>query len=79
MTLEQQQKQDELVAVGTELDDLYFSGRLDFVAFQTLFHRALAICGPGDEMEMFCHFARGEGWWDWMVQELQNAPSRRVA
>jgi hypothetical protein len=26
---------------------------------------------------MFCHFARGESWRDWMVQELQKAITRR--
>jgi hypothetical protein len=30
-------------------------------------------------MEMFCPFTKPKGWWDWMVQELQKTPSRRVA
>ena len=54
--------------------------RLDFEAFQSLVTRAIFAVGadhPG--LEMFCHYARGEGWFAWMVQELQNAPSRRVA
>ena len=70
---------DALSGVGDELTALYLDGRLDFPNFQRLFHKALKICGPGDDMEMFCHFARGEGWWDWMVQEIQQASSRRVA
>ena len=80
MTPEEQCKHEKLVAVGAELDDLYLSGRLDFDGFKALFHRAIAICGPDDDsMETFCHYATGEGWWAWMVQELQKAPSRRVA
>jgi hypothetical protein len=56
------------------------AGTLDFGAFQRLFHEAVAVCGPdSDEMEMFCPFTKPEGWRDWMVQELQKAPSRRVA
>jgi hypothetical protein len=68
-----------LSQIGEELFDRRQAGTLDFATFKMLFHRALGICGPGDDMEMFCPFARGEGWWDWMVQELQKAPSRRVA
>ena len=69
-----------LSRIGNELTDLYLDDRLDFPAFQRLFHEAIAVCGPdNDSMEMFCPFARGEGWWDWMVQELQKTPSRRVA
>ncbi len=79
MTAQEQQRNEQLNAIGRELDELHLSGELNFDNFKALFHRALAICGPGDDMEMFCHFARGEGWWDWMMQELQNAPSRRVA
>jgi hypothetical protein len=48
--------------------------------FQSLLKRAIAAAGSDNEhLEMFCHYATGEGWWDWMVQELQKAPSRRVA
>ena len=80
MTREEQQQHEQLVAIGSELDDLHLSGRLDFDSFKALFHRAITVCGPDDDsMEMFCHFARSEGWWDWMMQELQKAPSRRVA
>ena len=72
--------QKALSRIGDELTGLYLDDRLDLPAFQRLFHEALAICGPdSDHMEMFCHFARGEGWWDWMVQELQKTSSRRVA
>jgi hypothetical protein len=80
MSAEEQQRDDQLNAIGRELDDLYDSGRMDFDGFKALFHRALAICGPDDDdMEMFCHYARGDGWFAWMMQELQKAPSRRVA
>jgi len=76
-----QKKRDEaLNAIGRELDDFYFSGRLDFETFKSLFIRALEAAGPDtDDLEMFCHCATGEGWSDWMIQELQKAPSRRVA
>ena len=80
MNAEEQQRDEQLNAIGRELHELRLSGRLDFDAFKAHFHRALAICGPDDDdMEMFCHYARGDGWWDWMVQELRKAPSRRVA
>jgi len=70
----------QLERIGNELFDRFQAGTLDFATFQRLFHEAIAVCGPAsDHMEMFCHFARGEGWWDWMVQELQKAPPRRVA
>jgi hypothetical protein len=76
-----QKKRDEaLNAIGRELDDLYFSGRLDFDSFKSLFSRALGAAGSDtDDLEMFCHFARDPEWWDWMTQELQKTPSRRVA
>jgi hypothetical protein len=80
MTREEQQQHEALVAIGGELDELYFSGRLDFDAFKSLLSRAIAAVGSDHEgLEMFCHFAHGEGWRDWMVQELRKAPSRRVA
>ena len=80
MTREEQQQHEQLVAIGTELDDLNLSGRLDFDAFKSLLTRAIEAVGPDHEsLEMFCHFARGDGWWDWMVQELQKAPSKRAA
>jgi len=80
MTREEQQQHEKLVAIGSELDDLYLSGRLDFDAFKSLLTRAIPAAGPDHEgLEMFCHFARGEGWWDWMMQEIQKTPSSRVA
>jgi len=67
-------------AIGMDLFDRSLAGTPDLAAFQRLFHEAIAVCGPeNDSMEMFCHFATGEGWWDWMMQELQKAPSRIVA
>ena len=69
-----------LEQIGTELFDRSRAATLDFAAFQRLFYEAVAVCGPdNDEMEMFCPFAKPDGWWDWMVQELRKAPSRRVA
>jgi hypothetical protein len=79
MNAEEQRKDEQLNAIGWELSERYLSGTLDFEAFQMFFHRALAICGPGDDMEMFCHYCWGEGWWDWMARELQAASSHRVA
>ena len=80
MTREEQQQHEALIAIGSALDDLHLSGRLDFDAFKSLLTRAIAEVGADHaDLEMFCHFARGDGWWDWMVQELQKAPSRRVA
>ena len=80
MTREEQQQHEALIAIGSELDDLHLSGRLDFEAFKSLLTRAIAEVGADHaDLEMFCHFARGEGWWDWMMQELQKAPTRRVA
>jgi hypothetical protein len=80
MNAEEQQQDDQLNAIGRELDELKYSGRLDFDAFKSLLTRAIAAVGPDHaDLEMFCHFARGEGWWDWMVQEIQKAPSRHVA
>jgi hypothetical protein len=70
----------QLERIGNELFDRSQAGTLDFATFQRLFHEAIAVCGPdNDSMEMFCPFARGEGWWDWMIQELRKTPSRRVA
>ena len=82
MTAEEQQQDDALNALGSEMSDLRYSGELDFDAFKAFFHRAIAIIGPGDpngDMEMFCSYAREKAWWDWMIQELQKAPSSRVA
>lgn len=79
MTDKQRHDNDALSAIGWELFDRRQAGTLDFEAFQTLFYRALAICGPGDEMEMFCHYARGDGWFAWMTREIQQASSKHVA
>jgi hypothetical protein len=80
MNTVQKKRNEALNAIGRELDDLYFSGRLDFESFKSLFTRALDAAGSDtDDLEMFCHFACQEEWWDWMVQELQKAPTRRVA
>ena len=76
----QKKRNEALNAIGRELDDLYFSGRLDFESFKSLFTRALDAAGSDtDDLEMFCHFARQEDWWDWMMQELRKTPPRRVA
>ncbi|HEV3197548.1 MAG TPA: hypothetical protein VGZ73_06560 [Bryobacteraceae bacterium] len=78
--MEQVVDYSRLEQIGNELFDRYHANALDFATFQRLFHDALAVCGPDDDsMEMFCPFAKPEGWWDWMMQELQKAPSRRVA
>jgi hypothetical protein len=80
MNAQEQQQDEALNAIGRELYEIYYLGKLDFEQFKALFHRAIAVCGPDDDsMEMFCHYARGDGWWDWMMQELQKAPSQRVA
>jgi len=80
MSAVQKRRNEALNAIGRELDDLHFSGGLDFASFKSLFTRALDAAGPDrEELEMFCHFARQSDWWDWMTQELQKAPSRRVA
>jgi hypothetical protein len=80
MNAVQKNRDEALNAIGRELDDLYFSGRLDFESFKSLFTRALDAAGSDtDDLEMFCHFARQEDWWNWMTQELQKAPTRRVA
>jgi histone H3/H4 len=70
----------ELERIGAELFDRSQASSLDFATFQRLFREAIAVCGPdSNEMEMFCPFTKPAGWWDWMTQELQKAPSRRVA
>jgi hypothetical protein len=71
---------DKLEQIGNELYERSVAGTLNFAAFQRLFADARAACG-GDEdgLEMFCAYAKPAKWWDWMTQELQKAPSRRVA
>jgi hypothetical protein len=80
MTALEKQQHERLCEIGRDLDDAYSSGRLDFEAFKSILTRAITAVGadhPG--LEMFCGYAKGEGWFAWMVQELQKAPSRRVA
>jgi hypothetical protein len=80
MTALEKQQHERLCEIGRDLDDAYSSGRLDFEAFKSILARAITAVGadhPG--LEMFCGYAKGEGWFAWMVQELQKAPSRRVA
>jgi hypothetical protein len=80
MTALEKQRQERLCEIGRELDETYSSGHLDFDAFKLLVSRAIADVGadhPG--LEMFCHYALGDGWWDWMMAELRKSPSQRVA
>jgi hypothetical protein len=71
---------DELERVGNEMYERSVAGTLDFTSFQRLFADARAACGADeDALEMFCPYAKPEGWWDWMTQELHRVPSRRVA
>ena len=80
MTTVEKQQHERLCEIGRELDDMYSSGRLDFDAFKSLVTRAIAAVGADHpDLEMFCGYARGDGWFAWMTQELQQAPSRRVA
>ena len=80
MTALERQQNERLCEIGRELDDAESSGRLDFDAFKALLTRAIASVGADHpDLEMFCHYATGEGWFAWMTQELQKSPSRRVA
>jgi hypothetical protein len=80
MTTLEKQQHERLCEIGRELDDTYSSGRLDFDAFKSLVARAIAAVGADHpDLEMFCGYARGDGWFAWMTQELHQAPSRRVA
>jgi arabinogalactan endo-1,4-beta-galactosidase len=80
MTAQEQQRDEQLNAIGRELFERSQGGTLDFEAFQALLQRAIATVGSDNEhLEMFCHYASGEGWWDWMMQELRRTSSRRVA
>jgi hypothetical protein len=66
--------------IGHERYERSVAGTLDFAAFQRLFLQARGECGPdADALEMFCPYAKPVDWWDWMTQELQKVPSRRVA
>ena len=80
MTTLERQQDEQLNAIGMELFEHSQAGTLDFTVFRSLLGRAIAAAGADNEhLEMFCHYATGEGWWDWMVQELRRAPSRQVA
>jgi len=71
---------DKLERIGNELYERSVAGALDFTVFRQLFADARAACGQDvDALEMFCAYAKPAEWWDWMTQELQKAPSRRVA
>ncbi len=71
---------DKIERIGDELYERSVTGALDFTAFQRLLADARAACGQDvDALEMFCAYAKPAGWRDWMTQELQKAPSRRVA
>jgi hypothetical protein len=71
---------DELGRIGNELYERSVAGTLDFAAFQKLFSQARSACGSDeDALEMFCPYAKPAGWWDWMMGELRNGPSERVA
>ena len=80
MTAQEQQRDDQLNAIGRELFDCSQAGTLDFEMFKAMLKRAIAAVGSDNEhLEMFCPYAKPVGWWDWMTQELQKSPSRRVA
>jgi len=80
MTEQERQEHEALSAIGWELFDRRHAGTLDFEAFKTLLQRAIDAVGPDNpDLEMFCHYARGEGWFAWMTHELQQASSKHVA
>jgi hypothetical protein len=80
MSAVQTKRREALRAIGRELDDLSLAGSLDFESFKSLFRRAMDAAGPDtSDLEMFCQDARTQDWWDWMVHELQETPSKRVA
>jgi pyruvate-formate lyase-activating enzyme len=80
MTEQERKNEEALQAIGRELSDLSVNGTLDFEAFQRLLKRAIAEVGADYDLEMFCGYARGEGWFAWMVQEIQkSAAAQRVA
>jgi arabinogalactan endo-1,4-beta-galactosidase len=80
MTENERQEHDALSAIGWELFDRRQAGLLDFDAFKSLLRRAIdAVGADNPDLEMFCHYARGEGWFDWMTKEIQQASSRHVA
>ena len=80
MTAQEQRRDDQLNAIGRELFDCSQAGTLDFEMFKAMLKRAIAAVGSDNEyLEMFCHYATGDGWFSWMTRELQKSPSRRVA
>lgn len=80
MTELEKQHHERLREIGRELEDAHFSGRLDFDAFKSLLRQAIdAVGADHPDLEIFGPYARGEGWWEWMTQELHQAPSRHVA
>ncbi len=80
MTALEKQQHERLCEIGRALEDAYFSGNLDFDTFKTLLRRAMDAVGPDHpDLEMFCHYARGDGWFAWMTHEIQQASSKHVA
>ena len=74
------ERDERLIAIGRELDDLCLSGRLDFESLKSLFNQALEICGSKtDDLEMFESAVREPAWRAWMIEKLQTAPAARVA
>ena len=70
MTALEIQQHERLCEIGRELDDAYSSGRLDFDAFKALVTRAITAVGADHpDLEMFCGYARGNGWFAWMVMD----------
>jgi hypothetical protein len=74
-------RDETLKSIGWEMDDLSIAGKLDFPAFQRLFHLALAACGSDtDDLETFLASAKDPDWRDWMLNELRTHPGeKRVA
>ena len=80
MTERERQQEQALQAIGWELSERSTTGTLDFDAFQGLVKRAIVEVGANHSgLEMFCGYARGEGWFAWMMQELKKTASERVA
>jgi hypothetical protein len=80
MNASEKQRDEALNAIGREIDDLKFSGRLDFDAFKSLFLRGLEAAGDDtDDLEMFMPVIQDRSWREWMIEQLQRSASRRVA
>jgi hypothetical protein len=74
------ERSDRLNAIGEELDEFYFCGKLDFANFKRLFEMALAACGEDtDDLEMFMAMARQPGWAEWIWERLAAHRASRVA